>query len=821
MKSRSAQGRGQQANRQTRSIGAATDQSLPIRSEVLGLVSQAAATALTSGDFTKAGEIILQCALSQTESEVALFGALENGSVIRIVAQNGLDSKTSATGKVDLKRSKIDSFDALIASGKTVLCNAPANDSNCGQRRLNSFLCVPFRSGSKVFGVLIVANRNDAYGVQEQHIVEILAPFAGAICDASRQRERTNALEQSCRAAEEALAQSETRFRLVAQSTQDVVWDWNLATDQLLPSGLFQPFGYTSEQDGKTAEFWFERIHREDLKKVTSSLQAACAGTDTTWSAEYRFRRRDDSYAEVFDCGNIIRDSTGHAVRMVGVMSDITARHRLEEARRQSDEQFRLMVEKVNDYAIFILDPSGKIVNWNSGAEKLTGYLSNEIVGRDFSCFHPKSEVQQGRPQQLLQTVASEGHFAEEGWRVRKDRTQFWAETNITAVFEDQKSSSSPSPHWGEGRGEVLCGFAVVLRDITERKYSEEVLRASEERTRLIIDSAHDAFVSMDPHTFTTDWNCQAEKIFGWKKAEAIGWPLTKFVVLPPWLRVDKGWTPNSPLPRNARFETRALHRDGHSFPVEVSMTLIRLGEEYVFSAFLHDITERKRAEALLRQLPCEILRAQELERKRVARELHDSVGQSLTLAKIRIQSVEQMLPEAESAHEQTVKVRNLLGDCIEELRRIAHNLMPSELEDLGLIAAVRNLCAEFSSGGGIKVKLKYSGIPDKLPADLNLPLFRIIQEALSNIAKHSGATHVEVQLFRTSTGLTITIRDNGKGFEPSGSTAKSIGMGMANMKQRAATIGGTLNIDSIPRLGTTVMVEVSTAEPLAAKGPL
>src|SRR5204863_3053862 len=143
-------------------------------------------------------------------------------------------------------------------------------------------------------------------------------------------------------------------------------------------------------------------------------------------------------------------------------------------------------------------------------------------------------------------------------------------------------------------------------------------------------------------------------------------------------------------LPVNARFETNAFHRDGHSFPVEVSMTLIQLGEEHMFSAFLHDISERKQSEAALRQLPGEILRAQELERKRVARELHDSVGQFLTLVKIRIQSVEQMLVADHTAREATVKARELLGNCIEEVRRIAHNLVPSELEDLGLIAAVR-----------------------------------------------------------------------------------------------------------------------------------
>src|SRR5207245_71307 len=104
---------------------------------------------------------------------------------------------------------------------------------------------------------------------------------------------------------------------------------------------------------------------------------------------------------------------------------------------------------------------------------------------------------------------------------------------------------------------------------------------------------------------------------------------------------------------------------------------------------------------------------------------LHDSVGQFLTLVKIRIQSVEQMLAENPAAHDATVKARDLLGDCIEEVRRIAHNLVPSELEDLGLIAALRNLCLEFSREGEVKVKLNYAGVPEQLPQELKVSLFR------------------------------------------------------------------------------------------------
>jgi len=579
-----------------------------------------------------------------------------------------------------------------------------------------------------------------------------------------------------------------------------VIWDWNIQSGEVRPEGIFTSFGYNDPHDGNTVAFWTQRLHPEDRPRITSTLQAVLDGNRETWSGKYRFRCKDGSYAKVFDRGYVIRDDTGRAVRMVGAMIDITEQLRLERAHHDSDERFRLMVEGVKDYAIYMLDSTGQVVNWNSGAEKTTGYTAAEILGQHFSCFFPNADVQQNRPQMLLQIAAAEGQFHEEAWRVRKDRTQYWADVLITAVFDEAK---------------CLCGYAKIVRDITERKYAQEVLRTSEERTRLIVESAHDAFVSMDPRGLTTDWNRRAEKILGWSSAEAVGQPLANFVVLPAWLGIDGPWSGDGALPPNTRFETQARHRDGHCFPVEVSMTLIQLGQPARpsgFSAFLHDISERKQAEAALRQLPGAILRAQELERNRVARELHDSVGQFLTLVKMRIQSIEQMPDQA--AREVAAKARQLLTDCIEEVRRIAHNLVPSELEDLGLIAAVRNLCAECSGHAGVKIKLKDDGIPEKLGANLKLSLFRIIQEALTNIVKHSEATHVEVHLTGTCSSIDASIKDNGRGFDP-GHARNGSRMGLVNIGQRAAIVGGSVKIESEPGLGAAVRVHVPLASNL------
>src|SRR5205085_168561 len=124
----------------------------------------------------------------------------------------------------------------------------------------------------------------------------------------------------------------------------------------------------------------------------------------------------------------------GEAVRMVGAMMDLSEYNRLETERKESDERFRLVVEGVKDYAIVMLDPVGKIVSWNAGAEKMQGYKAQEIIGQHFSIFYPKEEIADGKARCTLRTAVSEGQFEKEGWRVRKDRTQFWAQVTITPL---------------------------------------------------------------------------------------------------------------------------------------------------------------------------------------------------------------------------------------------------------------------------------------------------------------------------------------------------------------------------------------------------
>jgi PAS domain S-box-containing protein len=175
----------------------------------------------------------------------------------------------------------------------------------------------------------------------------------------------------------------------------------------------------------------------------------------------------------------------------------------------EAAELFRLLIESIRDYAIFMLDVSGRVATWNAGAERLKGYRADEIIGRHFSAFYPETDVRAGKCEMELEGATRDGRYEDEGWRVRKDGTQFWANVIITAVRD---------------RTGTLLGFAKITRDLTERKQAEEQRLATEERFRFLVESVKDyALFILDPSGHVATWNAGAERIKGYKASEIIG----------------------------------------------------------------------------------------------------------------------------------------------------------------------------------------------------------------------------------------------------------------------------------------------------------
>jgi two-component system NarL family sensor kinase len=225
------------------------------------------------------------------------------------------------------------------------------------------------------------------------------------------------------------------------------------------------------------------------------------------------------------------------------------------------------------------------------------------------------------------------------------------------------------------------------------------------------------------------------------------------------------------------------------------------------------DVTERKRAERELRSLPRRITEAQEAERLRVSRELHDGVNQVIASAAMRLHRVQDTLSaQNPAASELLSRCHKLLVQALEETRRIARNLRPNDLDELGLSAACRNLCKELQARTGLVVKCQFARFDWRLPPKVDLGLFRMVQEALNNVEKHANAKLVRLRISIRREAVVLKIQDNGRGFNPaapsSGKAAEG-GIGLSSLHERAAALGGTCEVVSSPKQGTALTVRV------------
>jgi PAS domain S-box-containing protein len=257
----------------------------------------------------------------------------------------------------------------------------------------------------------------------------------------------------------------------------------------------------------------------------------------------------------------------------------------------ESGDLYRLLVDSVQDYAIFALDATGHILTWNAGAQRLKGYTPQEAIGKHFSVFYAPESVRSGFPAFELREAEREGRFEDEGWRFRKDGSRFWASVVITALRDPQGA---------------LVGFAKVTRDLTARKMAEEALRESEQRFRLIVTSVRDyAIFMLDPTGHVATWNEGAERIKGYTAGEIIGKHFSQFY---PPAKVAEGF-PSYELAtaaRVGRFEDEGwrVKKDGTRFWANVVITALRYEEGRLigFTKVTRDLTERRAAEEALRE---------------------------------------------------------------------------------------------------------------------------------------------------------------------------------------------------------------------------
>ena len=356
--------------------------------------------------------------------------------------------------------------------------------------------------------------------------------------------------------------------------------------------------------------------------------------------------------------------------------------------RRIDADSFRLLVESMTDYAIVTLDPGGRVVSWNSGAERIKGYSADEIIGRHFSVFYPPEANASGWPAKELELAERDGRFEDEGWRIRKDGTSFWANLIITALRD----------HTGR-----LVGFGKVLRDVSERRRAEQQLRESEERFRLIVESTIDyAIFMLDPDGHVASWNAGAERLKQYAADEIIGRHFSTFY---PREAVESGWPEHElrEAARVGRFEDEGwrVRKDGTRFWANVIISALR-GTDGVLRGFAkvtRDMTQRKAHEERIANLTMELQRRvaeldatnRELAQRNAENESFVySVSHDLRSPLVNLQGFSQELTLTSDA------LQKLLArpDVPEDVRHEAQHLLSGELqESIGFMGnAVRHL---------------------------------------------------------------------------------------------------------------------------------
>jgi PAS domain S-box-containing protein len=347
-----------------------------------------------------------------------------------------------------------------------------------------------------------------------------------------------------------------------------------------------------------------------------------------------------------------------------------------------SDEVFRLLVDSVKDYAIFLLDPTGIVSTWNPGAERIKGYKVHEIVGQHFRKFYPREAQESGWPERELEIAAKEGRFSDEGLRVRKDGSTFWAHVVITALRDE--------------RGD-LQGFSKVTRDLTER-------RALEERSRQL----------------------------------------------------------------NKELRARVA-----------------------------ELTESQRLVELrtfeLQKLSAELLRVQDEERRRMARTLHDDLGQELTALKIELD----VLNSSErAANPDLAQAVELAESALNKVRNMSYLLHPPLLDESGLLPALHWYLEGLKTRSPLKISFDYKPVVfPRLPRDLEIAIFRVIQESLTNIYRHSGSEDARIEILQESDRVKVRIRDFGKGVPERVRMGLSSGVGISGMRERVKQLEGDLTV--------------------------
>jgi PAS domain S-box-containing protein len=616
--------------------------------------------------------------------------------------------------------------------------------------------------------------------------------------------------------AAQVIRESEERYRQLVERVPAAVYVAEPGPDgawRYVSPRIHRMLGFAPEEFAADPSLWRRQIHPDDregvlrdeeeaARRLDQDAEAGVRPADTpALATEYRMVARDGRTVWVRDEA-FIEPAAGGGGVLHGLLLDITERRGAEERLRETNETLQTLIES-SPLAIVALDIEANVTQWNPAAERIFGWRELEVVGRRTPWV---PEDRRDEQDALLATLLDGGMVSGmESERRRKDGAPIHVQISAAPLRDAQGA---------------VVGMMGVIADITERKRAEEALRHSEAMSASVVDSALDAIVVMDHRGDVVEFNPAAEQTFGYRREEIVGHPVADLMPPPLQDRHRQGLARHLSTGESRilgdRIETVGCRKDGVEFPVELSITRVEGREPPRFVGSLRDITERRGAEEEVRRtmerlrttdeerrrLLSRVVAAQEEERRRIAGEIHDDSVQVMSAVGIRLEMLHRQI--ADERQVQVVEqLQRTVRTAVDRLRQLMFELRPPALDRDGLVTAVRMYLDRTKTENGLQMSLDQQSVAEPDPPQ-RLALYRIVQEAVTNVRKHAQASTVTVTIEDRDGGTQVRVSDDGVGFDASNGSPPGH-LGLSAMREHAEMAGGRLTIHSRVGDGTTV----------------
>jgi len=644
---------------------------------------------------------------------------------------------------------------------------------------LKAGLIVALRAGGMVIGAIGI-NSLQAERTWPDETAERLRLLADIFA---------NALER--KRVEYALIESEAKFKSLAEQSPNMIFINKRGRVVYANNRCEEVTGYERERFYSSDFDFMCLIAPESQNLIRENLARHMRGEELE-PYDYSLIRKNGERIEAINASKLIQYEGETAI--LGIVTDITERKRAEKKLRESEQKFRSYIDNAPD-GVVVVDSQGRLVEVNEAICNMTGYSKDELLDKSIrDMFAPESRE---TALQHFDRVIAEGWATGEYAYLRKNGSAGYWTVDAVKISENR--------------------FLAFVKDITDNKRAEEALRASEEKFRSIFETAPNLITSINEEGIIVDCNRRVLEVLGCQKEEVIGQSISKIIHPDCLEKAEKALQEILATGFSYNKEYKMVRKDGSMIDVSINSSELkdRNGRHLRTLCFIDNITDRKQAEqrilenrAQLKSLASQLSLTEERERRRLATELHDQIGQSLVISKIKLDQ----LRESAASDEFTMaleEVCHCLTQVIQDTRMLTFDLSSPILYELGFEAAVAEWLADEVRGKhGIQTEFEDDGQLKPLDEDIRALLFRNVRELLINIVKHARAGKVKVSLRKVDEHIKVTVEDDGVGFDPvevRARAAQRAEFGLFSIRERLEQLGGQIEIESRPRHGSRI----------------